>query len=178
MVVTVHYYLNEVEERYQPVMTIGESGVHTLDYNYFLAGISGGQVNNWKVTIECENGSADIDAGDIHILLAGQGLVSNESFLGYIDATDDIEAMAIAGLDASAFSETVSCRRNPVGTVTLDDDISAYDIDSLDTDIAEGTIAVVFVYNENMITYCGEGLYCGDDMDTCGMNLLSNEGGT
>lgn len=178
MVVTVHYYLNGVEENYTPVMTIGENGLHTLSYNYFLAGISGGQVNDWKVTIECEDGSADINAGDIHILLAGQGLVSNESFLGYIDASDDIEALTIAGLNASAFTETVSASLITNTDKTASDSINAYDIDSLDTSLAEGTVAVIFVYNEDMISFCGEGLYCGDDMDTCGMNLLSNEGGT
>lgn len=177
MVVTVHYYLNGIEENYSPVMTIGEGGIHTLDYNYFLAGISGGQVNDWKVTVECEGGNADLGIGNVHILLAGQGLVSNEAFLGYIDASDDVEALTIAGLDASAFTETVSASLITNTDKTASDSINAYDIDSLDTSLAEGTVAVVFVYNENMITYCGEGLYCGEDMDTCGMNLLSDEGG-
>ncbi len=177
-VVTIHYYLNGVEENYQPVMTIGEDGLHTYSFNYFLAGISGGQVNDWKVAIECEGGSIDIDTGDIHILLAGQGLVSNESFLGYIDASDDIEALTIAGLDASAFSESVSASLIANTANTPSDSVSSYDIPCLDTDIAEGTVAVIFVYNEDMITYCGEGLYCGSDIDTCGMNLLSDEGGT
>ena len=174
MQVVVHYYLNEVEERYTPVMTIGESGVHTLDYNYFLAGISGGLVNDWRVTVECIGGTADIDAGDVHILLAGQGLVSNDEFLGYIDATDDIEALAIAGLNVSAFSETVSCRKQPLGTVTLDpDDVSAYDIPDLAVVLEEQSALLQLVYNDNHIAYAGEGLYCGEDISTGGENILA-----
>ena len=173
MQVVVHYYLNEVEERYTPVMTIGESGVHTLDYNYFLAGISGGLVNDWRVTVECIGGTADIDAGDVHILLAGQGLVSNDEFLGYIDATDDIEALAIAGLNVSAFSETVSCRKQPLGTDLHEEDVSAYDIPDLAVVLEEQSALLQLVYNDNHIAYVGEGLYCGEDISTGGENILA-----
>ena len=107
MQVIVHYYLNGIEEAYTPIQTIGESGIHTLDYNYFLQGMTGGLRNEWTVKVECIGGSADIDAGDVHICLSGQGLVGAESFIGLIEVEDTMPLFVIAGIASGAFTESV-----------------------------------------------------------------------
>lgn len=108
MQVIVHYYLNGVEEAYTPIMTIGEDGIHTLNYNYFLTGIAGGMRNEWTATVECIGGSADIDANGVHICLSGQGLVGEEAFIGLIEASDEMPLFVVAGIASGAFTDSVS----------------------------------------------------------------------
>lgn len=108
MQVVVHYYLNGEEESYTPIMTIGESGVHTLDYNYFLKGITGGLRNEWTVTLECIGGSCDIGRDNVHICLTGQGLVGADSFLGIITVSEEIPLFVVAGLAVGTFTDLPS----------------------------------------------------------------------
>ncbi len=108
MEVIAHYYLNGEEESYHPIMTIGESGIHTLDYNYFLQGITGGLRNEWTVSLECIGGSADIDRGNIHICLSGQGLVGEESFIGIIEVSDTMPLFVVSGIASGAFADSVN----------------------------------------------------------------------
>lgn len=128
MQVIVHYYLNGVEENYTPVMTIGESGVHTLDYNYFLKGISGGLRNEWTATVECIGGSADIDRGDVHICLSGQGLVGEDAFIGIIEASDTMPLFVIAGIAAGAFTETVLADTHENERRQITDQVTPYNV--------------------------------------------------
>lgn len=108
MQVIVHYYLNGVEEAYTPIMTIGEDGIHTLNYNYFLTGIACGMRNEWTATVECIGGSADIDANGVHICLSGQGLVGEEAFIGLIEASDEMPLFVVAGIASGAFTDSAS----------------------------------------------------------------------
>lgn len=172
-VLTAHYYLNGVEETYSPAITIGESGLHTVDWNYFLRDISGGSTNTWTVTLELEGATAEIGAGDTHVCLSGQGLVSNDAFLGYIDASDDFTALTIAGINVSAFTETVVLDRIQNSASTGSDNISDYELPGLDVEITENPPTLVVLYNDNHISYCGEGMYCGSDFNTCGENILA-----
>ena len=125
----VHYYLNGVEEPYHPIMTIGESGVHTLDYNYFLQGITGGERNEWLVSMECVGGSADIAVGDVHICLSGQGLVGAESFTGVITASDNMPLFVIHGIGSGAFLDTITVNTHGVADdgFTGSDSLGAFD---------------------------------------------------
>ena len=123
MQVIVHYYLNGEEESYTPVMTIGESGLHTLDYNYFLTGLSGGLRNTWTVKIECIGGSTDIAPGNIHICLAGQGLVGSDEFLGLIEVSDTMP-MPFIGVDqVTVYTETINVSINTNTAEQITDNI-------------------------------------------------------
>lgn len=127
MQVIVHYYLNGVEEAYTPVMTIGESGVHTLDYNYFLKGITGGLRNEWTVTLECVGGSADIGIDNVHVCLTGQGLVGADSFLGLIEVSETIPLFVVNGIAVGAFSDSALLSTVPNSIVSTSDNISKFD---------------------------------------------------
>lgn len=128
MEIIAHYYLNGVEEAYSPIQTIGESGIHTLDYNYFLQGIQGGLRNEWKVSLECIGGSADIDEGDIHICLSGQGLVGEEAFLGIIEVSDTMPLFVVNGISSGAFSDLASVSLNSAVPEAVSDNIPIFNI--------------------------------------------------
>lgn len=172
MQVIFHYYLNNVEEPYTPIQTISASGVHTLDYNYFLQGISGGLRNEWLVTMECIGGSAAIDEGNIHICLSGQGLVGEEAFIGIIEVSDTIPNFIISAIEAGAFTEAVSVSANTDIYEAPTDNISIYDItDRTSSDFSE-VVSVILVLDESFSMFCGDGFYCGDDMATGFYNTL------
>ena len=129
MQVIVHYYLNGEEEAYTPIMTIGESGVHTLDYNYFLKGITGGLRNEWTVTLECVGGSADIGVDNVHICLTGQGLVGADSFLGLIEVSEEIPLFVVHGIAVGAFSDSAVLTQYTNDKETASDNIGLFDFD-------------------------------------------------
>lgn len=128
MQVIVHYYLNGVEENYRPIMTIGESGVHTLDYNYFLKGITGGLRNEWTVTLECIGGSADIGRDNVHICLTGQGLVGADSFLGIITVSEEIPRFVVGGLLVGTFTDSANMKRNEARPLAASETMGAFGI--------------------------------------------------
>lgn len=129
MQVIVHYYLNGVKEAYTPIMTIGESGVHTLDYNYFLKGITGGLRNEWTVTLECVGGTADIGIDNVHICLTGQGLVGADSFLGLIEVSEEIPLFVVSGIAIGAFSDSAVLTQYANDKETASDNIGLFDFD-------------------------------------------------
>lgn len=131
MTVIVHYYLNGIEETYTPIMTIGESGVHTLDYNYFLKGITGGLRNEWTVTLECVGGVADIDRDNVHVCLTGQGLVGADSFLGVIEVSEEIPLFVVSGLAVGAFTDSATLAQYTNHTETISDNFNLLEPDSL-----------------------------------------------
>lgn len=128
MEIIAHYYLNGVEEAYSPIQTIGESGVHTLDYNYFLQGIQGGLRNEWAVSLECSGGSVDIDEGDIHICLSGQGLVGEEAFLGIIEVSDTMPLFVVYGIASGSFIDAISVSVNNASSETISDTFNVINI--------------------------------------------------
>lgn len=131
MTVIVHYYLNGIEETYTPIMTIGESGAHTLDYNYFLKGITGGLRNEWTVTLECVGGAADIDRDNVHVCLTGQGLVGADSFLGVIEVSEEIPLFVVSGLAVGAFTDSATLAQYANHTETISDNFNLLEPDSL-----------------------------------------------
>ncbi len=170
-VVKVHYYLNGIEENYQPEQIITASGVYTLDYNYYLRDISGGAVNTWTATIETTGASASVDIGGVHVCLCGQGLVSNDTFLGYIDASDDITALTFAGINPAAFSETLTVEQIPDDVQTITEERQADTLQGIDLQTAENAPNVYFEYLIDYIAFTGE-LYTGEDLSGGGYNIL------
>ena len=128
MEVIAHYYLNGEEESYHPIMTIGESGIHTLDYNYFLQGITGGLRNEWTVSLECIGGLADIDRGNVHVCLTGQGLVGADSFIGIIEVSDTMPLFVVEAIEAGEFADSVSLALNNVDAIQATDNFSLLNV--------------------------------------------------
>lgn len=70
----VRYYLDDVVYNYTPTDSWDSEGKHLLNLMFPLESISGGNIYEWKVTLEMLGGIADIERGDIHSILEGQGL--------------------------------------------------------------------------------------------------------
>lgn len=128
MQVIVHYYLNGVEEAYTPIQTIGNDGIYTLDYNYFLTGIGGGLRNDWVVKLECIGGEADIAQNGVHICLEGQGLVGEDAFTGLIEVSEEMPLWIVNAIAVGAFTETVDASTPANIPETISDNISILDI--------------------------------------------------
>lgn len=163
MQVIVHYYLNGVEEAYTPIQTIGESGKHTLDYNYFITGIAGGMRDEWTVKLECIGGSADIAENGVHICLSGQGLVGAESFLGVIEVSEEMPLFVIQAIEACAFTDVVTISLNDSEFVTPTDNFPIPDISPVDEPTFTETIGVYLQnVSGNRITEDGIARYTED----------------
>lgn len=105
--ITAHYYVDELEEVYTPVQSYGESGEHILGLQYYLKDIEGGTAHTFTVNFEVDGGTVDIDAGDIHVCLNGQGLVGADAFDGVIEAGDTIPRFVAAGITTGTFTDAV-----------------------------------------------------------------------
>lgn len=174
MRVVAHYYLNGVEESYTPIQTIGESGVHTLDYNYFLPKIAGGMRNEWTVTLECVGGSADIEQGDIHICLSGQGLVGEEAFNGIIEVSDTMPLFVLSGIAAGSFTDSASLQVNSVVSKAPADNFTQPEPETIVSQLFQESVTLVLKLDESFAMRLyngadGNGYYLGDEFDT-GLN--------
>lgn len=178
MQVIVHYYLNGVEEAYTPIQTIGESGAHTLDYNYFLAGMTGGMRNEWTVKVECVGGSADIAQKNIHICLCGQGLVGEEAFLGIIEVSEEMPLFVVKAIEACAFTDTVTLSLNTAEIIEPTDNFTIPSVATIDEPDFTEAVTLVLEIDESYMMRCGDGFYVGDDMATGGYNTLYDGGTT
>lgn len=165
--ITAHYYLDGVEEFYEPVQTIGESGTHILDLQYYLQNVEGGQARLFTVNFEVEGGSLDIAAGDIHVCLCGQGLVGSDSFIGFIEANDTVPRFVIAGLSVGAFTEGYTVDTLTNDNSTGQDNVSPYEPNTLPITFTEGTGA----YTPRV--YLIGGLYISTESES----LLTTEDG-
>lgn len=175
MQVIVHYYLNGVEESYTPIETIGESGIHTLDYNYFLTGIAGGMRDEWTVKLECVGGSADIAQNGVHICLSGQGLVGEESFLGLIEASDEIPLFVVNAIEECRFTDNVILHTQNSEFVQPSDNIELLDVNTIDVVGFTEQVVLYLKIDESLLMRCGDEFYAGEDMATGLYNTLYDE---
>ena len=175
MQVIVHYYLNGVEEAYTPIMTIGEDGIHTLNYNYFLTGIAGGMRNEWTVTLECVGGSADIDANGIHVCLSGQGLVGEDAFNGLIEASDEIPLFVVKAIEECRFTDSAILHTQNSEFVQPSDNIDLLDVNTIDVVGFTEQVVLYLKIDESLLMRCGDEFYAGEDMATGLYNTLYDE---
>ena len=176
MQVIVHYYLNGVEEAYSPVMTISEDGLHTLHYGYFLTGIAGGLRNEWTVTVECVDGTADIDRNDVHVCLQGQGLVGEDAFNGLIEVSDEMPLFVVAGIACGDFTDSATLTLNNIHDLEPSDNFELLDVESVNVTQFTEQVSLYLVIDESLLMRCGDEFYAGDDMATGLYNTLYDEG--
>lgn len=158
-VITAHYYLDGVEETYVPVQTIGESGTHILDLQYYLQGVQAGRARLFTVNFEVEGGTIGIDSGNLHVCLSGQGLVGSDSFIGFIEASDELPPFVISGMSVGAFTDAPIVDTPTNNGNTASDSTEIYTPDTLPVSFMEGTGA----YTPRI--YLFGGLYISTEAD-------------
>ena len=89
--VTLYYYVNGEKVSYEPMDTYSESEeYHIYPGFYWLLNLLGGSETVFEVWAETDNGTAFINAGDIHAMLWGQKLYAQQG--GQIpDLSDEYE---------------------------------------------------------------------------------------
>ena len=80
--ITLKYYLDGDEFSYSPVQTYGENGYHTFGTQFWLQDLDTSRTHIWEVYAKTSSGTAFIDRGDLHVLLQGQNLESQDKFNG------------------------------------------------------------------------------------------------
>lgn len=83
------YYLDGSPITYSPRTKFDSSGEHLMETQMWM-NVSSGSVHIWQVYARTTSGTAHIDAGDVHILLKGQGLAASEGWDGILMLEDEI----------------------------------------------------------------------------------------
>lgn len=92
--VELQYYFDGTPVAYSPRTKFDSGGEHLLGTQMWM-NTSGGQTHLWEVFARTKTGTAHIDAGDVHILLKGQGLSASQGWDGLITLTDEISTEII-----------------------------------------------------------------------------------
>lgn len=142
----VRYYLDGVLIDYHPVETWAENGEHTIHYGYFIPTIDEVQTHTWRVTLELDGGTGEIDIDDVNILLKGQALVGTEFWDGEITVKDKASVPDIRTLTAGEFDDvpaiTVYAGDNMI-VYTADDEITLPNIGALNSAQIDENIRIV-----------------------------------
>ena len=118
--VTLYYYVNGEKVSYEPMDTYSESDeYHIYPGFYWLLNLLGGSETVFEVWAETDNGTAFINAGDIHAMLWGQKLYAQQG--GQIpDLSDEYELTPMPnpipiGLEESEVDLDTDYHPTPIG---------------------------------------------------------------
>lgn len=84
------YLLNGTQLDYSPVFTFNVDGEQTINAHY-VAAASAGQLNDWKVLVQVEDGTATVNMNEGRIVLHGQGLDAGQKWNGILEVSDVID---------------------------------------------------------------------------------------
>lgn len=141
----LRYYYDDNLVGYEPIETWTEEGYHVLHGFYHIKEVDIEREHTWRVTVELTNGTGVIGIGDAHILVNGQGLVTEEKWDGHIDVTDEIGKYNVKTITAMVLDDadiTVTIQ-TPTSIVQIDS-MDLQDVTVLDSkELEEGSLAVV-----------------------------------
>lgn len=172
--VQVSYQLDRAPIDYVAIDKL-TAGKHIISVYYPLTGLTGNTLYNWRVLLTADGGTITVPQFTLKATLMSQGVMSYGGFDGRIEAEDNAPLINVHGISISNLNETVSVSTPNTNSATGSDTISVQDIGKLSLSTLTDTApTLVLVYNEDYISYCGEGQYCGDDFNTSGENLLGD----
>lgn len=143
-VLTFRYSLDGINEVYRPVVTFNHSGVYTFNLHYYwlLETILRHVVN---IYLEVSGGTVEIDVADLHAVLTGQGLATEDTWDGTITVSDFFSLESAGETDISFTGGEVI-----VHTAPVDHRIEISDIFGL---VSAGETDITFIDNPvNIIT--------------------------
>jgi len=103
---TVVYMLDGAVYDYQPVET-WINGKHILSL-WHVIDVEPNTLYRWQVYLKCDGGLIYIDAGGCRASIWGQGLVSTETWDGYIDCEDTLEGIELDSIGVRSINETMT----------------------------------------------------------------------
>ena len=150
--VYVFYYYDDQLVDYQPIETYAIDDYHTWRIGYaYEEGDANAGVHTFEVRMSTEGGDATIDIGDANIVLHGQGLLSQDTWDGLIEAEDEIIATLSGGLYITGFGDAVDFEEYDVDTLSASDAVSATLSGGLIVSLADTVQVFMQMYEYNWI---------------------------
>ena len=150
--VYVFYYYDDQLVDYQPIETYAIDDYHTWRIGYaYEEGDANAGVHTFEVRMSTEGGDATIDIGDANIVLHGQGLLSQDTWDGLIEAEDEIIATLSGGLYITGFGDSVDFEEYDVDTLSASDAVSATLSGGLIVSLADTVQVFMQMYEYNWI---------------------------
>ena len=128
--ITFTYKLNSADMDFQPIeqFTVSQDNhIISLFYPFTSSGNTTYELELWA---EMSGGACSIAVNDVRALLWGQGLAANDTWTGILRFEDELEPIALDGLDLAAFADVMTFdAKNPteegfaesVGAIALAD---------------------------------------------------------
>ena len=154
MQVQAYYYLDGVLVAYSPIETYTDSAKHILGLHWFQF-INEVMPHTWVVKLRATNGTVDIDINDVHTLLKGQGLNSEQAWDGTITVEDVVGYAYLEGLYPSTISSNLTVQFHVPRPITLVEVVGTSEL-NLDTS-SKTDETVVDIRYVDMSIYLGEG---------------------
>lgn len=92
-VLNFRYTIDDVEEPYRPVMTYNHDGVYILGLHYYWK-LSTIMQHTFRAYLEVVGGTVEIEIGDIHAVVKGQGMTTGTAWNGLIEVSDGFRLSA------------------------------------------------------------------------------------
>lgn len=154
----VRYYYDDILVAYEPIDTWTEEGYHMFSGFYYLHNVSIDREHSWRVTLELANGEGEIDVKDSHLLISGQGLVSEASWDGKIDVTEYVGTYDVKCINVIAITEEdVDVSMSIPEGINVTDVVGTNDITVLEPEEVEDSLVSIVLRNivYNLVTEDG-----------------------
>ena len=104
-----HFYLDdELITAYKPESSWNNEGMHLMNILYFIESLEGGKNYKFEIRMLMTKGSAYIGVEKIHANLRGQGLVSTDSWDGFLEVSDEYTPLDHMGAQVISLTDSVS----------------------------------------------------------------------
>lgn len=154
----VRYYYDDILVAYEPIDTWTEEGYHLFSGFYYLHNVSIDREHTWRVTLELANGEGEIDVKDSHLLISGQGLVSEMSWDGKINVTEYVGTYDVKCINVIAITEEdVDVSMSIPEGINVTDVVGTNDITVLEPEEVDDSLVSIVLRNivYNLVTEDG-----------------------
>lgn len=140
------YTLDGLEEVYKPVITINHDGTYTYNLHYWWL-LETVMQHAVDVYLSVDGGTVEINTADLHAVLSGQGLATEEAWDGRINITETVELGLEGGLGLPFADGDITCLTAPVDHIAGLSDVFSLSL--------EGGIGLPFTDSMSIITQTG-----------------------
>lgn len=160
MTVQAFYYMDGVLVAYSPIETYSDSAKHILGLHWFQL-ISEVMPHTWTVKLLSTNGTVSIDASNVHTLLKGQGLNTEQAWDGTITVEDVVGYGYLEGLTTPNVSTNLTITMQIPQAITLLEVVTIASL-NIDTSTITDNVTCDVRYADSNV-YVGES-YLEDNM--------------
>lgn len=146
---------------YNPQTHFSEGGKHLLGTQMWV-NVLGQSVHKWEVYAQVTSGTASIAVGNVHILLKGQGLTTNEGqWDGFFTLEDEFTAFEHNAL-LPTLTETISLVTRHDEIINLSEAFTAFEHQAVLPVLTEEINLISFIPHNYLVTENGDRLVTDD----------------